>query len=187
MKNIIMKSYVPPHKRHQRKHIPKRDKFSDKWVSDDINKQVNENLKTANFPELSNNKKKQENQPAVNYKTVTDLFKKKRLNREKKKQKLKPGWVVLNKNNKYKKSDEEREQYYQTVILPQQIDNYLKNQNIYYGLQEEITGEDCRYYVSESESDSEISEYESESASDEDNNDDFYDEQDIYLKKYNRN
>ena len=44
MKNIIMKSYVQQHKRHQRKHIPKRDKFSDKWVSDDINKQVNENL-----------------------------------------------------------------------------------------------------------------------------------------------
>ena len=182
-----MKSYVPPHKRNQGKHFPKKDNFRENWVSDNIDKNVNKDLKIGIFPELSNNIKAPENQPTVNYKTVTDLFKTKRLNQERKKKKLKPGWVVLNKKNKYKKTDEEREHYYQTVILPNHIDNYLKNQDIYYTLQEEITGEDCRYYVSESDNESDVSDYEYESASDEDNSEDFYDEQDIYLKKYNRN
>lgn len=185
-----MKSYVPPHKRAV---TTNKIYYNSPWINNDqCKKHINKKLKEADFPKLNKNSNKSNDNNTTtnevyNYKKVTELFKKKRELREKNKKKLKPGWINLNKNNKYKKTEQEKEYYYQTTILPTIIESYLVNQENYYKDYEETYSEDIRYYVSESESESEISEYESESASDEDNNDDFYDEQDIYLNKYNRN
>lgn len=186
-----MKSYIPPHKRVVTSNKPD---FNSPWINGDQRKNpINQNLKNANFPKLNENSDKSKDNNTItndvyNYKKVTDLFKKKRELREQKKKKLKPGWINLNKNNKYKKTEQEKEHYYQTFILPPIVESHLTNQENYYRDYKETYNEDIRYYISESESETEFSEDEEESLS-EDNcdNDEYNDEQDKYLNKYNRN
>lgn len=186
-----MKSYVPPHKRTVKSN---KIDYNSPWIKDDqCKKPINQNLKNAYFPKFNENSDKSNDNTSTtnevyNYKKVTELFKKKRELREKKKKKLKPGWINLNKNNKYKKTEQEKEHYYQTFILPTIVERHLTNQENYYRDYEETYNEDIRYYVSESESEPEISEEEEESLSENDyENEEYYEEQEIYLNKYNRN
>ena len=186
-----MNSYVPPHKRTVNSN---KIDFNSSWINDDQHKKpINQNLKNAYFPKFNENSDKSNDNTTTtnevyNYKKVTELFKKKRELREKKKKKLKPGWINLNKNNKYKKPEQEKEYYYQTFILPAIIESHLTNKENYYRDYEETYNEDIRYYVSESESEPEFSEEEEESLSENDyENEEYYEEQEIYLNKYNRN
>ena len=185
-----MKTYVPPHKRTVNSN---KIDFNSPWVNNEQDKKlINKNLKKAYFPKINENSNKSNdntivNNEVYNYKKVTELFKKKRELREKKKKKLKPGWINLNKNNKYIKTEEEKEYNYQTFILPTVIENHLTNQENYYKDYEETYNEDIRYYVSESESEPEFSEDEEDSLSENDfENEDYYEEQEKYLNKYNR-
>ena len=189
-----MKRYLPPHKRNVSSSInPKKDKFQDPWLSM-TNKNQNDHLKTANFPSLNQTKDNVTETPIVNnniynYKSVTDLFKKKRELRNKKKNNLPPGWIKLSKDVKYKKTETDYDIYYKKQIESDRIKKFLNRHEEYYRNYEELTGEDIRYYVSESESEDEreVYDYESESQSEEETADEYYDELDIYLKKYNRN
>lgn len=183
-----MKSYIPPHKRN----VNKVDNFNEPWLS--VTNKKRDNFKNANFPSLNkikdtqNNSSPEENN-VYNYKSVTELFKKKRELRNKKKNDLPPGWIKLNKEAKYEKTETELEMYYKQQIIEERIKKFLNKQEEYYRNYEELTGIDIRYYISESEEEEKNEEnvYESESMSEEENTDEFYDEQDIYLKKYNRN
>ena len=189
-----MKRYLPPHKRNVVSNIKsKTDKFQDNWLST-TSKNQNNDLKTANFPALNETKEnvikdKEVNKEIYNYKSVTDLFKKKREIQNRKKNKLPPGWIILSKNVKYKKSEMDNDNCYTKQIESDMIKKILNRQEEYYRNYEELTGQDIKYYVSESEyeDEDELSDYESESVSEEENTDEYYDEQDIYLKKYNRN
>tara|TARA_A100001015_G_C15016900_1_gene725973 strand:- start:2131 stop:2691 length:561 start_codon:yes stop_codon:yes gene_type:complete len=186
MKNNNMKSYIPPHKRNNNNKV---DNFDEPWLS--VKNKKRDNLKNANFPSLNKNKDTQDNSLSkesniYNYKSVTELFKKKRELRNKKKNDLPPGWIKLNKESKYEKMETEIEMYYKQQIIEERIKKFLNKQEEYYRNYEELTGEDIRYYISESESEEEF-DYDSESVSEEETADEFYDEQDIYLKKYNRN
>ena len=190
----MTKKYLPPHKRN----VPpsdnnKKDNFKDPWLSTTHGNQ-NKDLKTANFPSLNKNKEdiienKIVNKDIYNYKSVTDLFKKKREIREKKNNKLPPGWIKLSKNIKYKKTETDYDIYYKKQIESDKIKKFLIRQEEYYRKYEELTGEDIRYYISETEEEYEddTSDYESDTLSEEETPDEYYDEQDIYLKKYNRN
>ncbi len=186
-----MKSYVPPHKRE----VKRNDfDFTTPWINHNQSKKpVNQNLKNANFPRFNEKSDKSNDNTSTtnevyNYKKVTDLFKKKRELQEKNKNKLKPGWIKLSKDAKYEKTETKLEIYYKKQIESERIKKFLNRQEEYYRNYEELTGEDIRYYVSESENEEEYeNDYESESVSEEENIDEYYDEQDRYLKKYNRN
>ena len=185
-----MSSYIPPHKRKRNasKSTSRKNIFNDNWVLEEQSSNKNVSLTKENFPSLS---KQDENTLDVNkktnidYKKVTDIFKKKRLLREKKNKKLPPGWIKLTKGVKYKKTDIEKDYHYETVQFPNLINNMLNKQEEYYQIYEERTGEDIRYYVTESETESEI---DTESESDQEySNEEYYEEEETYLKKYNRN
>ena len=80
-----MKSYIPPHKRNNNNKV---DNFDEPWLS--VKNKKRDNLKNANFPSLNKNKDTQDNSLSkesniYNYKSVTELFKKKRELRNKKK------------------------------------------------------------------------------------------------------
>jgi hypothetical protein len=186
-----MKSYVPPHKRA----VKRNDfDFTTPWINNNQSKKpVNQNLKNANFPRFNEKSDKSNDNTSTtnevyNYKKVTDLFKKKRELQEKNKNKLKPGWIKLSKDAKYEKTETELENYYKNQIRVERIKKFLNNQEKYYRAYEEMYNEDIRYYISESESEIENSDCESESLSENDyENEEYYEEQEKYLNKYNRN
>lgn len=189
----MTKRYLPPHKRNVASSFnTEKDKFQEPWLSTRDGNQ-NKNLKTANFPSLNNNndnviENKCVDKNIYNYKSVTDILKKKRELRNKKKNNLPPGWIKLSKDGKYEKTETELEIYYKKQIESERIKKFLNREEEYYRNYEQLTGEDIRYYVSESENEEKYeNDYESESVSEEENIDEYYDEQDIYLKKYNRN
>lgn len=186
-----MKSYVPPHKRGASSN---QIDFNSPWISNDQSKKsTNQNLKNANFPKFNEKSDKSNDNTnttneVYNYKKVTDLFKKKKELLEKSKKKLKPGWIKLNKDGKYEKTETEIEIYYKNQIRLERINKFLNREEKYYREYKELFNEDIRYYISESETESEKSDCESESLSENDNeNEEYYEEQEKYLNKYNRN
>jgi hypothetical protein len=111
----MKQSYVPPHKRIDKKDIKTYKTLSDKKKNEEKKLNIND---TKQFPDLNNkpilfkeNLEKIENKP-----TLSSIFKKSLLNKKKvKKSNLKKGWIHLTKNGiidsltpeERKKEDEE--------------------------------------------------------------------------------